>query len=456
MVPIVTFDELRRGLWYPNGGALGLGTLVSWYLGAIAPDRLLREIQAGRRSAEDADRLLDDIDRLGTALRQLPLNRIGPLADDPSLAPGFLDVIANAENADYWASTDVAARYESVAVPALNIGGWYDIFLGGTLRNFVGMRERGGTESARRGQRLIMGPWLHGPLGSVNGEVDFGVRSAKLVLDLEGIMLRWFDHWLKGEQNGVDAEPPVRVFVMGENRWRTEDHWPLARAVPTSYYLSSGGRANSLGGDGRLSQDPPTDLTPDHFLYDPRKPVPTRGGPLCCSPAVLPGGAFDQRPVEERPDVLVYTSAPLDAAVEVTGPVTVHLWARSSAPDTDFTAKLVDVGPCGYARNLVDGIVRARYREGLDRPLLLNPGEVVEYVIDLWATSNVFLAGHRIRLEVSSSNFPRFDRNPNTGQPLGEAAESDLQPALQTIYHDPARPSHVLLPIVPRESGAPA
>jgi hypothetical protein len=312
------------------------------------------------------------------------------------------------------------------------------------------MRERGGVKDARRGQRLIVGPWIHGPLGNVNGEVDFGIRSAKLVLDLEGIMLRWFDYWLKGESNGVDAESPVRVFVMGENRWRMEDNWPLARAVPTRYYLSSHGQANSLAGDGVLSAETPADLPPDNFLYDPRYPVPTRGGPLCCSLTVLPGGAFDQSVVETRPDVLVYTSAPLEAPVEVTGPVVVHLWARSSALDTDFTAKLADVSPGGYARNLVDGIVRARYREGLDRPRLLEPGEVAEYVIDLWATSNVFSAGHRIRLEVSSSNFPRFDRNPNTGQPLGTAGEADLQPALQTIYHDPTRPSHVVLPIVLR------
>jgi putative CocE/NonD family hydrolase len=236
---------------------------------------------------------------------------------------------------------------------------------------------------------------------------------------------------------------------MGSNCWRTEDAWPPAGTHPTAYYLHGDGRANTLAGDGRLGPAPPeADAAPDCYLYDPRAPVPTRGGPLCCSGAVLPGGAYDQRPVEERADVLVYTSPPLAANLEATGPVTAHLWARSTAPDTDFTAKLVDVSPCGYARNLTEGIIRARYRRGLDRSILLEPNEIAEYVIDLWATSNVFRAGHRIRLEISSSNFPRFDRNPNTGRRLGTDQASDLRPALQTIFHDAAHPSRLVLPVV--------
>ncbi|MBI2941647.1 MAG: CocE/NonD family hydrolase [Chloroflexi bacterium] len=454
MVPLLTFADLRTDLWYV-GGALALGVVASWYLGAVAPDRLMRERPARERYAADLERLLDDIDRLGPLLRQLPLAEFHPFAGD-SLAPGFFDVIAHAEDPAFWAPTDIAAHHDEITVPALNVGGWYDIFLGATIRNYVGMRQRGGQsqeQEARAGQRLLIGPWDHGPLTNVVGEHDFGIRSARLMIDLDGIMLRWFDYWLKGEANGVDAEPPVRLFVMGENRWRTESDWPPARARMTRYYLHSGGRANTLRGDGQLSTEPPgATVPPDHYLYDPHDPVPTRGGPLCCSRAILPGGAYDQRPIEERADVLVYSAPPLDTPVEVTGPITVHLWAQSSAPDTDFTAKLVDVGPCGYARNLVDGVIRARYRRGLDRPKLLEPGEVAEYTIDLWATSNVFQPGHRIRLEISSSNFPRIDRNPNTGHPLGTDREADLRPAMQTIYHDAARPSHVVLPIVP--SGA--
>ncbi|HUE75965.1 MAG TPA: CocE/NonD family hydrolase, partial [Chloroflexota bacterium] len=243
-------------------------------------------------------------------------------------------------------------------------------------------------------------------------------------------------------------DAPVRIFVMGENVWRSETEWPLARARNTLYYLHGAGRANSLRGDGVLSVDAPGDEPADSYLYNPRDPVPTRGGQLCCSSSFLGGGAYDQRPIEERTDVLVYTTPPLADPVEVTGPITVRLWAATSAPDTDFTAKLVDVAPNGYARNLTDGIIRARYREGTDRPRPIESGRVHEYTIDLWATSNLFQAGHRIRLEIASANFPRFDRNLNTGHALGQ--DDQMQPALQTIRHDAGHPSHVALPIIPR------
>jgi putative CocE/NonD family hydrolase len=266
-------------------------------------------------------------------------------------------------------------------------------------------------------------------------------------MDFDGICLRFFDRWLKGMANGVDEEAPVRIFVMGRNVWRDEMAWPLARARAVPYYLHGGGHANSLRGDGTLSPEPPGDEPPDSYLYNPRDPVPTRGGGLCCYPAALAPGAFDQRPVEERSDVLVYSTPPLDQPVEVTGPISATLYAATSAPDTDFTAKLVDVAPDGFARNLTDSIIRARYRESRERASLVEPGRVYAYTIDLWATSNVFLAGHRIRLEISSSNFPRFDRNLNTGRPI--ASETEMRPALQTIFHDGARPSRVTLPVVP-------
>jgi putative CocE/NonD family hydrolase len=235
---------------------------------------------------------------------------------------------------------------------------------------------------------------------------------------------------------------------MGENVWRDEEAWPLARAEESAFFLASGGNANSRAGDGALVPEPQGNQRPDVFLYDPFHPVPTDGGQLCCYPPQLPPGAYDQRPVEMRADVLVYQTPPLRQDVEVTGPVRLHLWAATTAPDTDFTAKLVDIWPDGYARNLTDGIVRARFRQGTDIPRPISPGEIYEYTIDLWATSNLFRRGHRIGLEVSSSNFPRFDRNLNTGHALG--ADAEMRPAVQTIFHDRDRPSRLLLPIVPR------
>ena len=236
---------------------------------------------------------------------------------------------------------------------------------------------------------------------------------------------------------------------MGDNVWRTEQEWPLARAQDRDIYFHSAGKANSLNGDGLLSVDAPTQEPPDVYLYDPRDPVPTQGGPLCCIQAFVPGGAYDQQEIESRSDVLVYSTSPLESDLEVTGPVSLTLYAASSAPDTDFTAKLVDVAPCGCARNLTDSIIRARYRMSTDTPQPIEPGQVYKYEIDLVATSNVFKKGHRIRLEVSSSNFPRFDRNPNTGkQPWEESAPA---PALQTIFHTATQPTHLTLPVVHNE-----
>ena len=256
--------------------------------------------------------------------------------------------------------------------------------------------------------------------------------------------MRWFDHWLKGIDTGIADEPPVKLFVMGENAWRDENEWPLARTRYTPYYFHSRGQANSAAGDGSLSAAAPGEEPPDRFVYDPDNPVPTRGG----NTLIIPVGVQDQREVESRQDVLVYTGEPLSEPLEVTGPVTVTLFAATSAPDTDFTAKLVDVRPDGYARNLADGIIRGRYRASRTRPTLLQPDTVSEFTIDLWATSHVFLPGHRIRVEISSSNFPRFDRNLNTGD--DQATSSRFQTASQSVFHDPRYPSHIVLPVIPR------
>jgi uncharacterized protein len=279
------------------------------------------------------------------------------------------------------------------------------------------------------------------------GEVDFGLQASDYLLLPDEMQLRWFDYWLKGVENGVMEEPPVRIFVMGDNRWRSENEWPLARTQYKRFYLHSGGAANSLAGDGILTPEAPSEEPVDAFVYDPRNPVPTRGGGLCCWQSALPPGPYDQREVESRPDVLVYTTTILDDDVEITGPLEVHLWAATSAPDTDFTAKLVDVGPCGYPRNIQDGIIRARYRNSLTQAEPIQPGEIYEYTIDLGATSNVFKAGHRIRLEISSSNFPRFDRNLNTGHSIGN--DTDMRRALQTVLHNAECPSNIVLPIIP-------
>jgi len=447
IVPTVTFCNPHDIVYV--GGAMSLGVAVSWSL--IAPAQMaIQKFQGSEEEkAKMMDRFIEAVDGMsrGMTFSHLPLKDM-PLIGQEGIAPFFYDAMSHPTPDDYWGR--ITCLHKNVQIPAFHIGGWYDIFTGSTLHDFVGVRKNGGSETARKNQKLMMGPWRHGPLEGLVGEVDFGLRASSLILLPDEMQLRWFDYWLKGIDNGIMDEPPIRIFVMGDNQWRTENEWPLARTRYTSYYLHSGGAANSLGGNGTLGPEKPSAEAVDTFVYDPRHPAPTRGGGLCCSQAALPPGAFDQRSIESRPDVLVYTTPPLERDVEATGPILVHLWAATSAPDTDFTAKLVDVSPCGYAMNVQDGIVRARYRESTGRARLIKVGEVYEYIIDLAATSNVFKAGHRIRLEISSSNFPRFDRNPNTGRPLGDDAQ--LRPAVQTVFHDAEHPSHIVLPIIPRST----
>ena len=446
IAPNVTASNYHNG-WTYQGGAFELGFNISWTLNQLtlanfSAQAAARDIPAGRRSE-----LLQAVDEMDAAFRHRPLQDFPHLQD--GLADYFYDWLAHPTFDDYWKRLCIEEQHSQVAAPALNIGGWYDIFLGGTIRNYLGMRQSGATAAARQGQRLLIGPWAHSSRGgSMAGQHYFGVAADAAALGLDEIHLRWFAHWLNDEHNGLLDEPPVKLFVMGDNVWRDEQEWPLARARETRYYLHSGGGANTRRGDGALSPEAPGDEPPDVFLYNPANPAPTQGGALCCNPYFAASGAFDQGAIEDRPDVLVYSTPPLAHSVEVTGPISVTLWAASSAPDTDFTAKLVDVCEDGCARNLTDGIIRARYRDSMSAPTLLEPGRPYCYSIDLWATSNVFAAGHRIRLEISSSNFPRFDRNGNTGGDL--AAETELRPARQTILHDAAHPSCVTLPIVPR------
>jgi hypothetical protein len=353
---------------------------------------------------------------------------------------------------DYWKAVSIEDKYAGIAVPAYLVDGWFDLYNPGATTNFNGIRKYGRTQAARAGTRLLMGPWVHnlGNLGTatVTGDLDFGHHS---LFPLQQTELRWFDYWLKGIQNGMDQEAPVKIFVMGENVWRDEREWPLARTKYTKYYLHSGGKANSLFGDGTLGTASPGLEPPDTYTYDPHYPVPTLGGHTCCDPSLtpLPMGPRENQAAEVRPDVLVYTTPLLSEDVEVTGPVVAKLFASTSVRDTDWTVKLVDVysGPEKPAYNVADGILRARYHVSLEKPELLQPGQPYEFMVDLWNTSDVFKKGHKILIEVSSSNFPQYDRNQNTGRAL--FIDDEIAVAHQTIYHDSAHASYILLPIIP-------
>lgn len=343
---------------------------------------------------------------------------------------------------DYWARCSIRNRMQDITTPIYVVDGWYDLFAKSALDHVNKVRATSRSAEARRHQHIIMGPWTHGIShdGKV-GELDFGKDA---VIDLRSISAQWYDHWLRDEKTGVEQWPPVRIFVMGRNVWRDEQQWPLARTKYTPYYFHGGGSANTLLGNGTLNTAKPGHEPIDRYLYDPKDPVPTLGG---CNLGGCPAGPHDQTRAEQRDDVLVFSSPKLTDEVEVTGPVKVVLYAASSASDTDWTAKLVDVHPDGRPINLCDGIMRARFRQSAVLPTLVESGKTYRYEIDLWVTSNVFLPDHRIRVEISSSNFPRFDRNPNTGHPFG--ADAELATAVQTVYHDAARPSHILLPVIP-------
>jgi putative CocE/NonD family hydrolase len=352
------------------------------------------------------------------------------------------DWVAHPRYNDYWTERGVRNRWQDITVPIFAVGGWYDIFAKSVLEHVNAVRSTSRSLKARNHQHVLMGPWGHGISrdGKV-GDLDFGKDS---VINFREIQTEWFDYWLKDKYTGDYKWAPFRIFIMGRNEWRDEQHWPLERTRFTPYYFHSKGSANTAKGDGRLSTFKPGNELFDRFVYDPNNPVPTLGG---CNLVGCPAGPRDQTKAENRKDVLVFTSNELEADLEVTGPVKVILYAASSASDTDWTAKLVDFHPDGRPINLCDGIIRARYRQSPQNPTLTQPGKIYRYEIDLWVTSNVFLSGHKILVEISSSNFPRFDRNPNTGDPFGKSAE--LLKATQSVYHDIQHPSHILLPVIP-------
>lgn len=418
--PYVTASEYYDG-WTYQSGALMQWFASSWTSG-LAIDTLRRKVAA-----------LEDPKGWVSAL---PVESYKLLALPPvsGLAPYFRDWVAHETDDEYWRPWKISDHYAEMNIKALHAGGWHDIFLKGTIQNYVGMHK---LSPAASDQRLLIGPWAHAetsPQGKV-GDVTFG-KSA--VLDSEATILKWYDYALKGEPNEYASGPPVRIFIMGVNQWRDEREFPPARTRYTNYYLRK----------GALSPDAPGADGPEQFTYDPANPVPTIGGRLCCGNNQLPPGPADERPNEGRPDMLVYSTPPLAADTEVTGWVKARLFASTSAVDTDFTALLVDVEPSGYARFLTDGIVRARYRNSTRKAEPVQPGQIYEYTIDLWATSNVFKAGHRIRLYVSSSNFPRFDPNLNTGDPI--LGSTRMVKAEQRIFHDAQHPSALILPVIPR------
>jgi putative CocE/NonD family hydrolase len=418
MAPLVPFAN-SYDLAYV-GGAFQLALLMGWGVGVggvtLNPEQLTQ------------------------AYKHLPLNNFGDQFEKK--VPYLNDWIAHPNYDDYWKKRGIDYRFGDVTVPALNIGGWFDIFSKTTIEQVNAVHAASRDHATRRNQFVVIGPWTHGVGVRKVGELDFGTEAT---LNLGDLQFKWFEYWLKGRETGVQDWPAFYLFVMGENRWRGENEWPLKRARATSYFLHGLGHANSAEGDGSLSTTSPEEEKPDQFTYDPNDPVPTVGGNNLVGASA---GPYDQSKVEARKDVLVYSTAPMETYLEVTGPITLSLWAASSAPDTDFTAKLVDVTPEGKAYNLCDGVLRARYRKDRAKPVLLEPGQAEHFDIDLWVTSNVFLKGHCIRIEVSSSNFPRFDRNPNTGHEFG--ADTELSSATQTIYHDHEHPSHLVLPVIPR------
>ena len=447
--PVVSGSDEYFDRYYSAGGALKLGHRLLWMSDNLTSPGIAKP-------------------KFTDYIYHLPLRTADRSATRRT--QGFYQTILNHPAYDaFWKNLSIRENIERVRVPVFSVGGWYDNFAESDLEAFAALHRLYGRLDDKH--RIMIGPWAHNMSTPFLG-VSFGDDSSS---PIRSYQIAWFDHWLKGaplKDSSADAprfspekwhavraevdEAPVHIFVMGVNRWRDEPDWPLARAKSAALYLASERAANGLSGDGVLQWKPQRAKTPDtsansfaadSFTYDPRNPAPTLGGAVCCDPKTFPWGPIDQRPVEQRKDVLVYTSAPLKQDLEVTGPIRVILYASTSAPDTDFTAKLVDVFPNGEARNLTDGILRIRYRRGLEQPELVEPGKIYPLAIDAGVTSNVFLVGHSIRVEISSSNFPRFDRNPNTGRPFAD--ETVLKKARQMVYHSRQYPSHLLLPVIP-------
>jgi hypothetical protein len=446
IAPAVTTTDYYTTPWYSDGGAMSWHTVQSWST-QMALAEALRQLGRG---AGDPQLLADLTAMMADPqphLEALPPGR-QPLLE--KVWPWWAELLAHPSRDRFWRDLSVLDHAEQVTVPALHVGGWFDIFVANTARSFTALRARGGSAAARDGQRLIIGPWDHLNSTGIYPDRRFGLMADAITQNLTGEHLRFFDRWLRGRTEAASGSAPVKIFVMGIDQWREEQDWPLPGTSYVPYYLHSSGRANTLAGDGQLSPEAPGENAADTYLYDPLRPVPSLGGRVMLPTTANAAGPVDQRPAESRDDVLCFTTEVLTEPVEVTGHVSLTLFASSSAPDTDFTGKLVDVFPDGRTIFLTDGILRARYRHSLAEAEPLTPDEPCELNLDLSVTSNVFLAGHRIRLEVSSSNFPRFDRNTNTGGIIADESAGQVAVAVNRVLHGPGYPSHLTLPVIRR------
>lgn len=451
IVPANTGSDYYDG-WTYEGGEFRLGFIENWSM-----ETIVGTAAANRGDTRLADQIAasyHDISRWETFR---PYDRFPPYRPgDPNVAPYFFDWIKHSTNDAYWTAYAPENHYSQIGIPVLDVEGWYDAFLDGGLHNFTGMVSGGGSPTARAGQRIVIGPWDHQtwsrvPANRYEPAPMLAALGSAGEYPLAEVMRAWFDHFLKGRDNGVsNGRPTVDYFEMGANIWRRATAWPIPGTMYTKYYLSGTGHSSSIVGDGALGTRPPgSEQVPDRFTYDPNNPVPSAGGHSCCANTGGEQGPYDQQTVEARPDVLVYTTPTLTTDTHVTGPINVELYAASSAPDTDWTAKLVDVAPDSTAINLNNGILRASFRSSLTHPTPIVPGKIYKYEIKIWPTSNDFKAGHKIRLEISSSDFPQFAPNPNTGEKVGVGTKTRV--AEQTIYHDAAHPSSITLPIIPSD-----
>lgn len=426
--------------WTYEGGALNLAFIVSWTVQLLAiPDALRR----GRPdiAASIARRAAD----FPALYRERPLAEF-PLLAGTDVAQFFFDWLEHDRRDDYWQMISLEHRYDEITVPCLHFGGWYDTFSPGTVHNYAELARRAGDQTNRH--RLVMGPWVHMPWAPIVGNRDFGAEAINRVDELQ---LQWFDYWLKDQS--ADLGSPVRVFVMGANSWLDADAWPPPQATVQEWFLHSDSGANSLSGSGELSRVVPAAEPPDIYVYDPGAPVPSAGGRSCCDPAVTPMGPACQQQVEIRNDVLIYSTPTLEQPIRVVGDIHLVLHAATSAVDTDWVVRLVDVGQDRCGVNVSQGILRARYRNSLETPSLLDPGTCYKYKISLGPACWEFAAGHRLRVQITSSDFPAHDINTNTGQRVGESGPLDGIVATQVIYHDVQHPTRLLLPVVSDDVG---
>jgi hypothetical protein len=420
--------------WITMGGAFRLSFNYGWGVVRM-PNRIMLPQYWHTENYMPENLKYDNI------LMHLPLND-ADVANEGAPVQHYRDWLKHESYDSYWKAISDEEHFGDINVPVHTLGGWFDIFLMGTINGYVGMRNHGATPEARAGARMIIGPWGHGSTQSYGG-VDF---TPIAFIDMFETQLRFYDFYLKGIQNGIDKEKPVQLFYMGINKWHGESDWPIPGTEYRNLYLNSEGSANSIRGNGTLSFSRPEKGVSDTYQYDPSNPVPTTGGNNCCGTPTV-AGPVDQRPLERREDVLVYTSEYLNESLTIAGPVKMKLYAATDGPDTDWMIKLTDVYPDGNSMPISEGILRARFREGLDKMKLLIPNQMYEYDIELTGTANVFMPGHRIRIDITSSNFPQFDRNPNTGDPLGSSTK--IRIARQTIHYGGKNLSHILLPVVP-------